>query len=401
MNRICEKNSCTGCGACSQICPKKSVKLSEDAEGFLHPVIDSKTCIDCGLCQKVCPVNNAPVKRTSEFYMCWNRDRGVLEKSSSGGAFSAIAKCVFDQNGVVFGACQDFDPNIVYHTKVESYEDLDRIRLSKYSQSDTRDTYKQIRDLLMKGIPVLFCGTACQVGGLLNYISCSGAASKLSLLYTVDVLCHGVASQKTVNAFLESKEKAAGKKIVQYYFRVKTEKEGWRSGAGTRMKLVFDDGSVKISPVGTDTFFLGFNNNIFLRESCYECRYCGQERVSDFTIADYWGVTEDSVSASQLHQGVSVMTVNTEKGFSMLPMLEQLMEIEKIEPDIAVANNGSFRKPNARPALRSQFFNSLQTSDYDAVINKLLWKQVAKSRIKAVIGQDTVKKIKSIVKRGK
>ena len=39
----------------------------------------------------------------------------------------------------------------------------------------------------------------------------------------------------------------------------------------------------------TDTYFVGFNSNIFLRESCYRCKYCGQERISDFTAADFWG----------------------------------------------------------------------------------------------------------------
>lgn len=74
-----------------------------------------------------------------------------------------------------------------------------------------------------------------------------------------------------------------------YFFRVKTTKEGWKSGNSTRMKLIFEDGTEKISSPTTDTFFIGFNNNTFLRESCYNCKYCGQNRVSDFTIADYWG----------------------------------------------------------------------------------------------------------------
>ena len=57
MIEICEKNSCTGCGACSHSCPKNCIDLKENNEGFLYPVIDSDICVECGKCKKVCPMN--------------------------------------------------------------------------------------------------------------------------------------------------------------------------------------------------------------------------------------------------------------------------------------------------------------------------------------------------------
>ncbi len=398
MIEICEKKSCTGCGACSHSCPKNCIDLKENNEGFLYPVIDSDICVECGKCKKVCPINNLPEKNLSKFYMGWNRDDKTTMKSSSGGVFSALAKTIFDMNGVVFGASQKYNPNYVYHTVVKSYDELDKIRLSKYNQSDLKDTFVEVKDFLVNNTPVLFCGTACQIGGLLKYLSFTKAKNNLSLLYTVDVLCHGVASQKTVNAFIKSKEKKYKKKIKKYYFRTKTNKGGWKSGCGT-MKLIFNDGSSKVAPLGTDTFFLGFNNNLFLRESCYNCKYCGQKRVADFTIADYWGVPENSVSDKQLFRGVSVLTVNTSKASDLLSELEKYMVFSEISPEIAVANNRSFSKPNPRPQNRDYFFETLDKMDYDSAIKKLLGKTYIKSRIKYYIGQDRIKKIKSIFKK--
>ena len=52
MISIENKSICCGCGACVQKCPKKSISLIEDSEGFLYPKVDETTCINCGLCEK-------------------------------------------------------------------------------------------------------------------------------------------------------------------------------------------------------------------------------------------------------------------------------------------------------------------------------------------------------------
>ena len=224
------------------------------------------------------------------------------------------------------------------------------------------------------------------------------AKTKLNLLYTVDVLCHGVASQKTVNAFLKSKENRKHKKIKFYYFRVKDTSEGWKSGC-SRMHLIFEDNSVYIAPLGADTFFMGFNHNLFLRESCYRCHYRGAARISDFTIADYWGVPEDLLPENQTHYGVSVMTVNTKKAEMLLPELQGLMHIEKIAPDIAVAHNRSFTKPNDRPTQRDAYFRLIDQTDYDKLIRRLLPKTYWKGMVKGLVGAEAIRKIKKLIKR--
>ena len=401
MKLICDEKNCTGCGACKYICPKKCIELKENCEGFLYPYIKSDACTACGLCKKVCPILNPVSKKQSQFYMCWNQDDNAIKNSSSGGAFSALAKVIFNKNGVVIGAYQSYNPNSVYHTIIESYEEIDKVRLSKYNQSDLKDCFIQIRNYMLNGIPVLFCGTACQIGGLLNYINLSKARNCHSLLYTVDVLCHGVTSQTVVNSFLACKENKYRKKISMYFFRVKTTKEGWKSGNSTRMKLIFEDGTEKISSPTTDTFFIGFNNNTFLRESCYNCKYCGQNRVSDFTIADYWGVPEDTVPKEQLLKGISIFTVNNERALNIICELKKYMFIKKIDSSIAIKNNRSFSEPNCRPKERDQFFQLLNVKPYDNIIKELFFKQYIYGKIKSIIGPNNVRRIKLLLKRRK
>ena len=56
---------CTGCAACSQVCPCGAVVMEADEEGFLYPNINEERCSDCGLCRRTCPVNAAFEKTRS------------------------------------------------------------------------------------------------------------------------------------------------------------------------------------------------------------------------------------------------------------------------------------------------------------------------------------------------
>lgn len=35
MEIICDKNLCTGCGTCNDVCPKSAIAMKLDGEGFL------------------------------------------------------------------------------------------------------------------------------------------------------------------------------------------------------------------------------------------------------------------------------------------------------------------------------------------------------------------------------
>ena len=295
MIQICPQDKCTGCGTCANVCPVKSITVKENHEGFLYPFIDQDKCVDCGLCQRTCPAIHDTRIGESVFYMAWHKDKSVLMDSSSGGVFTALAHYVFRCGGVVFGAIKDPETREVYHCCARNDEELTALRPSKYYQSNLKDAYKQVKEFLEKDTYVLFTGTACQIAGLYAFLG----KDDIEQLITADVLCHGVASKKIVDAYIISKEKQFKKKIKNILFRVKDMKTGWYSGGGTRMKLEFDDGSLYVSEKGYDTFFVGFNRNDFLRESCYSCKYCGTERVADLTMGDFWGCNFEKVPAEQ------------------------------------------------------------------------------------------------------
>ena len=145
MINVKDKKNCCGCTACASICPKRAISLIEDDQGFIYPRVNENACVGCGLCDKVCPVLNSE-KRNKEYkkiYALRLKDEDVLLKSSSGGAFYAIASYVIQVlNGVVFGV--KYDDNMeVRHAYTETLEGLNEFHGSKYVQSNIEKKVSQ------------------------------------------------------------------------------------------------------------------------------------------------------------------------------------------------------------------------------------------------------------------
>ena len=209
MIRISEKESCCGCSACMNICPKKCISMEADSEGFLYPKVDEKRCVDCHLCEKVCPVQNTVanehfddaqisindwtnkvIEQSSELpeaYAAFIKDSEVRENSTSGGFFTAIAKWIIANGGVVYGVEIDQNCKIV-HSSSDNVEQLGKYRGSKYVQSSQGSVYKEIENLLKEERWVLYTGTPCQCAGLRRYLGTKEYATLVVLDVFVMVL---------------------------------------------------------------------------------------------------------------------------------------------------------------------------------------------------------------------
>lgn len=355
--------------------------MQNDKEGFAYPAIDDSLCVDCGLCRKTCPSLHDTPRSEAAFYYGWNLDDNVVRDSSSGGVFPALAQYVLLLGGSVAGAVLDVSTGEVRHVFANNLEELENLKRSKYQQSAIGDAYAETERHLATGRHVLFSGTACQIAGLLSYLK----GADRSRLLTVDVLCHGVSSKSVLDAFLASKEAQFKKRIVSFRFRIKEGEKGWQNGNGTRMKLFFEDGTSFAAPNGYDTFFLGFNNNFFLRESCYRCRYCGTERISDFTLADYWRCNEPGIAPERLWLGVSAILANTAKAREILRDLNYAIWFRQARADEIVAHNRALRAPQPRPSLRDTFFVEMARNGYDRTIKRLFRKRFASYKIKTIL----------------
>ena len=362
-------NKCNGCSACSQKCPLGCITMKESFDGFYYPSIDANKCIECGLCENACPLNgNFEIKFERKTYACINTNELIREKSSSGGVFSEMAKWILDQSGVVYG-CEIYD-NEVKHVRVCSYQDLERLRGSKYVQSKVINIYNQIQSDLKSGIVVLFCGTPCQANALRLFLG-----KDYNNLYIVDIICHGVISDDLLKEHLNYLKEKHGSEDVQIVsFRDK--RRGWREYS---LKYTVN-GKVKSVSKEDDFMLRAFNRDIALRESCYNCEIKGKNRASDITLGDLWGVENINPSLDD-NKGVSAIIINSVKGVTLFDRVKSSFIYEQIDiGDIEKYNKSYVQKSYRNPA-RDNFYRDIQNNyvknmkeytDYSRAISMVL-----------------------------
>ena len=306
------REKCTGCAACYNICPFKAIKMEYDNEGFLYPEINELICRKCGLCEKVCPkVNSCDVSAPVKSLFAKYKNDNIRMKSTSGGVFTALAEDVLNKHGIVYGAA--FNENFtVYHRNISKIQNIDELRGSKYIQSEIGHTFYEIKKYLDNNIWVLFTGTPCQCSGLKNYLK-----KEYSNLIVCDLVCYGVPSPKIFKEFINYIEKKYHSKVKKYIFR---DKEiGWSTG---KSKIILLNGKDIKNPYVLHTFDELYWSNLILRPSCYNCKYHSLDRPGDITIGDFWGIDLVDNTLND-EKGISLVFLNTSKGINMFHSIEE------------------------------------------------------------------------------
>ena len=116
------KADCCGCTACYSVCPKKTISMQQDQEGFLYPFVEISKCIDCKLCDSACPIENKIDSKMFDrkAYVLRAKDVEIVSTSTSGGfvtplgdCFSEIKKHLMQETKVCFigTPCQVYSTN--------------------------------------------------------------------------------------------------------------------------------------------------------------------------------------------------------------------------------------------------------------------------------------------------
>lgn len=232
-------------------------------------------------------------------YACYLKNEEKLLKSTSGGVFQEIAGSVISRGGVVFGAAltDDFE---VRHQEADTLAGLEKILKSKYAQSQIGNSYKKARQYLQDGRLVLFSGTPCQIAGLKSFLG-----REYDTLLTVDLICHGVPSNKLFREHIQSLSSQYG---AIYDFQFRDKENGW-----DKISVSYQlEKEKKVVAAKEDAFYYGFSCYYFLRPSCYECRYRNLRSGADITLGDYWGIQSFHPDFWN-GKGISAVIVKTKK----------------------------------------------------------------------------------------
>lgn len=353
------RERCSGCTACSAVCPKQCIEMVPDKDGFLYPHIQADACIHCGKCERTCPVlNSDPVTTPMPMaFAAENANQDCRIQSSSGGIFSTLAEFVIAQDGIVYGAAIAED-NQIKHIAVEDTNELFRLRGSKYVSSFLGDIFHQVFKQLQSGRLVLFSGTPCQVEGLLAFLN-----RPYNNLLTVDFVCHGVPSAKVWKEYLKYQEQKARSKVQFVSFRNKDT--GWKNFS---MKIGFADGFVYSAPMREDPYLHAFLDNLCLRLSCHDCSFKGANRNSDITLADFWGI-QDIMPEEDDDMGTSLVFVQSEKGQNILKRLNAQIMMKETDAEVAINHNIAMVKSVSAYHFRQYFFHRLGKTRFDKLVN--------------------------------
>ena len=357
-----KNDECFGCRSCEQICPKKCISILPDEEGFLYPSVDEKFCIDCGLCTKHCPAMlNLTEKEPKAFFAVRLKDSSVIMESSSGGIFAGLAEYIIENGGTVFGCA--FNENLqAQHIKVNNYKDLQALKKSKYVTSNTLRTYSEVSEILKEEPKkfVLYTGTPCQIHGLYSFLG-----KTPDNLFTADIICHGVPSQKLFDKYLEWLGKKQCGKILYYGFRDK-DVAGWACAgkAKTKTKTKTINGAI-------DPYYSSFMRGDTYRYSCYKCPFTNiRKRPADITMGDFWGI-EFSHPGFYSNKGVSCCLINTEIGRKLFEKTVEKFDYIETSGEKITFLNGNLLHPTAKPSVRESIYNGIDEIPADKFIRRL------------------------------
>jgi hypothetical protein len=337
-------------------------------------------------------------KESTASYAIWNNNLKDRMNSSSGGTFSALADKVLKEGGIVYGAAWD-DSMQLRHIGVEDANSLEVLRRSKYVQSNTDGVFKDVKLQLKTGRRVLFCGTPCQIAGLLSFLGNKDYPN----LVTVGVVCHGVPSQRSFDKYLQEIEKKENVKVFDCNFRSK--KRGWRTDLNLVLsaKDVNNQVAVIDKLLSNNVYMNAFLKQYFLRESCYNCPFKGENNgyYADIMLSDAWSLWSASPWVRvDFSKGISAVAFNTEKGHNFLMQCgDSLCMLER--PYAEYASNSGFKSAR-KPLNNDAAYEYLKNHTWMETQSKyfpMTFKQRLPLYTRLIMGENNSIRIKRIIRK--
>ena len=270
----------------------------------------------------------------------------IRAESSSGGAFTILARSVLARGGVVCGAAFDGEFRCRYEI-VRDDASLARLRGSKYVRAAlTRSFLADLRAALESGVPVLFSGTPCHVAAVRKMF-----ANDADSLVTVDLICAGCPDQGLFDRYLD--ENWGRGNVAKYEFRSKAR--GWRHHHYL-LHVALKDGREIWRERDEDEFMTAMSSGLGVSAGCFKCPFCAMDRPGDITIGDFWMVPEEMDDG----KGTSALLLNTAKGTALFEAVrDDFVKVSEYPPSTLEQSQARLRSPRNVPSGREVFWHVL------------------------------------------
>ncbi|MDE7363397.1 MAG: Coenzyme F420 hydrogenase/dehydrogenase, beta subunit C-terminal domain [Ruminococcus sp.] len=282
-----------------------------------------------------------------------HKDEGIRAASRSGGIFTALSDAVLSEQGIIYGCVMTDDFRAV-HIRADDAETRNRMRGSKYIQSELGDIFYKVKTDLQHERKVLFSGTSCQISGLKSYLT-----KPYENLLCVDIICHGVPSPLVWQHYLDWQAEQAQSPVKSVDFRNKKD-YGWKAHIET---LTFENEK----RIDSEVFRKLFYSHRILRPSCHQCPYKSVHHLADITIADYWGIDRAAPDMND-NKGISLVLVNSQLGREYFDRVRS--ELEYRETALEDSLQPPLKAPFPPAADREQFWDDFRNRPFRYIVKK-------------------------------
>lgn len=302
---IVHNNNCSGCRACENICPKKSIVLLEKKNRFIQ--LRDDNCINCGLCDKVCPHlgNQEILKKPILGKNAWAKQGSIYRNASSGGVASIIYQYCSNNDidciGVNF--TDDFE---LHYMWINNQKKREMAIGSKYVYSNMNNIYVQIAKKLREHRPVVFIGLPCHVSALCKYLEIVNVSMERCIF--VDIVCHGVIMNAVFKKHIYSlikKRKINIDNIKDIQFRNKNNQFG--------LTFIHNNESPIYFSKYDDSYMQLYLRGCYIK-SCLNCIYAQGNRSGDLSIKDCSTSYSDMKIKSKKQSSI---LINSTKGLEL------------------------------------------------------------------------------------
>lgn len=320
-------------------------------------------------------------------------DNDKLLQSSSGGAAYAFAERFIENNGVVFGVTFSNSYKSVEYCIVDKVEELFRIQGTKYCSAKKEingvSIYELISNYLKKNTPVLVFGLGCDIASISSY--CQKKLLDTSLLYLVDLICHGPVPNSILKSFIEELEEEYKSPIKSFQMRKKIKK--WHP---FYIYAIFENKQEFMARFEDTDFGIAFKR--ISKPQCTKCAFKGDNHKGDLCIGDFWGIKSSMKGWNQ--NGVSAIIVQTDKGLNLIKMLDDRFYLQEESCDFIIKHNMMYMKSRNSTVDYNGFMNDLNQRGLKYAVSKIpKEKEGIKTSFKKVLPKGFVTIIKKILRR--
>ncbi len=304
-------------------------------------------------------------EETKRCYVGFNTNVNQSFKSSSGGAFSALASYFIQNlNGVVYGASMVFEDGLLQckHIRIDNINELSRIQGTKYLRSNFNHVFSQIELDLQNGRKVLFSGTSCQIASIKNKINYS------ENLYTIDLVCHGVPLDSIKNDYISFIEKKYSGKLIDMSFRRKDiTYNGKMMPYVMTFKILDSKGrTTEHYVVRPDSvFYAMFMSRAGYVKGCYSCKYASPDKPGDITLGDYRPTdTERRFFGLDEKKIYSTILANTKVGQQLLDSADEYLSLSEVPFKTLINHHHNLIHPSISSGIGERYYSKYQKGGF-------------------------------------